>query len=234
MCISLVYVVYLFKIIFSNIWLCQVHFDISKITSDVSKAGLRLFIMVQIQALARYISLIQNTQTCSESFYLKIISTFRFAWYWCYSSTECRNEKDEEGSSRRLLSHITSVSELRMRKNMKTCQKGYLDSGPKIWIQNLPTMKKLWYSFDRNIRSNYVNFQNRHSKFTLVGCRGECFARRSNLQSDPHTYVDTRAHASSRHTHTKTSKTPHFQGKNFWDFTCNASGFDTIPNVTHF
>jgi len=67
--------------------------------------------------------------------------------------------KDEEGNNRLLLSHITSVFELRTRKNMKTRQKGYLDSGPKIWIQNLPTRKKLWYSFDRNIRSKYVTFK---------------------------------------------------------------------------
>jgi len=40
--------------------------------------------------------------------------------------------KDEEGSGSRMFFHFTSVFEWRTRMNMKTRQKGYLDSVPKI------------------------------------------------------------------------------------------------------
>jgi len=63
------FILYIYlKLFFSNIWPCQVQFDIRKIKSDVSKVGINLFIMFRIQALARDFSSFKTTRPARNPF----------------------------------------------------------------------------------------------------------------------------------------------------------------------
>jgi hypothetical protein len=73
----------------------------------------------------------------------------------------------------------------------------FLDSGPKIRIQYLPTTRKLWNSLERNIRNRFTTF-NIYTVYLLwVGFRVGYLTRHWNLQLYSHAHM--RAHACSTH-----------------------------------